>query len=66
MARLLFIFASAAPLSACAQSMQGAFCALSPCGEWVLALGLTPLQAVELIAQDVTTTTRAGAPRGAC
>ena len=39
------------------------FCALSPCGEWVLALGLTPLQAVELIAQDVTTTTRADATR---
>ena len=29
------------------------FCALSPCGEWALALGLTSLSAVELIAQRV-------------
>ena len=28
-------------------------CALSPDGEWVLALGLTPLQAVECLAQRV-------------
>jgi hypothetical protein len=37
------------------------FCAISPCGEWVLALGLTPLQAVELIAQHVNNSSSSGA-----
>jgi hypothetical protein len=35
------------------------FCSLSPEADWVLALGLTPLQAVELIAQRVDDTAAA-------